>query len=205
MADRSRTKLGSLRLADLHPLDLIAPSFRRYELDRSEVALRLEIDNRLPSDAVLRAAVGLARTVMQPIREHYRQPFSPTSLYRCQELEQVLKHRPPGWVSVSPHTAGLACDLIVPGHDTLEVAEWAAANLPDYDEIICERVDPAQGPRSGWVHIALRDPAHGPHRKRQQSELYHAETGRWVRVAGLTDRLDSGAASAAQRGTGARG
>jgi hypothetical protein len=203
MANRSRTKLDSLRLADLHPLDLIAPSFRCYELDRSEVALRLEIDNHLPSDTVLRAAVRLARTVMQPIREHYQQPISPTSLYRCQKLEQLLKRRPPGWVSVSPHTAGLACDLIVPGHDTLEVARWAADNLPDYDEIICERVDPAQGPRSGWVHIALRDPAHGPNRKWRQSEIYHAQTRRWVRVAGLADRLDSNVASLAQRRSGA--
>lgn len=188
MTDHIDTPLEALRLADLEPLSLIARNFRVQELTRSEIAGRLEIDNRLPGDRELRAAVHLARAVMQPIRDAYG-PFSPDSVYRCQDLERAMKRRPPGWISVSPHTQGWACDLEIPGKSTLELAKWAAAELPDYDQVICECHDPEQGPASGWVHIALRPPGYGKNRKQRLSYIRDRRTGRWVRLQGLTDRV----------------
>lgn len=189
MTNRSRTRLEDLRLADLDPQDQIAPNFRVYELDRSEVAARLGIETRLPDDTVLRAAVHLAREVMQPIREAQGR-FSPLSVYRSQALEQVLKKRPPGWISLSPHTTGCACDLRIPGISTLTLAQWAAEQLPDYDEVCCECIDPAQGPSSGWVHIALRPPGEGPNRRQLQSHIRDPRNGRWVLLEGLRDKVD---------------
>ena len=189
MTNRARTRLDRLCLAELDPQDHIAPNFRVYELNRSEVAARLDIDNRLPDEPTLRAAVHLAREVMQPIRlAHDR--YSPISVYRCQELERVLKKRPPGWTSLSPHTGGWACDLRIPGLSTLALAEWAAAHLPDYDEVMCECIDPTQGPSSGWVHIALRPPGQGPNRKQLVSQIRDPRNGRWVLLPGLTDRVE---------------
>jgi len=189
MTNRSRTRLDNLRLADLDPQDQIAPNFRVYELSRCEVAARLDIDNRLPDDQVLRAAAHLAREVMQPIRNAHDR-YSPMSVYRCQELERAIKRRPPGWVSVSPHTGGWACDLRIPGLSTLALAQWAAANLPDFDEIICERTDPIQGPSSGWVHIALRPPGQGVNRKSLLSQIRDPRSGRWLLFSGLIDRME---------------
>lgn len=189
MTNRSRTTLAHLRLADLDPQDHIAAHFRVYELDRSEVAARLDIPNRLPDDQTLRAAVRVAREVMQPIRAAHER-FSPLSLYRSQELERVLNQRPPGWISLSPHTTGCACDLRIPGITTLTLAQWAAEHLPEYDEIRCERVDPAQGPSSGWVHIALRPAGEGPNRRQLQSQLRDPRTGRWVLLEGLRERVE---------------
>ncbi len=188
MANHIRTRLERLRLADLNPQDLIAPNFRVYELDRSEVANRLDIDNRLPDDTTLHAAVRLAREVMQPIRDAHGR-FSPLSIYRCQTLEQALKRRPPGWRSLSPHVTACAADLRIPGISTLDLAQWAAANLPDYDEVCCERIDPTQGPSSGWVHIALRPAGEGPGRRLLHTEIRDAQTRRWLTLVGLHERL----------------
>ncbi len=184
MAEHQATSLEGLHVVDLHPQDPIAPNFRVYELSRSEIAERLGIGNDLPDDAVLRAAVYLAREVMQPIRNAFGR-FSPNSVYRSQELEQVIKRRPEGWISTSQHTTGCACDLEIPGKSTLELATWAAEHLPAYDQIICECLDPRQGPNSGWVHIALRPPGQGENRRQLLSYILDTRTARWVHLEGL--------------------
>jgi len=184
--DRQVTPLEDLHLADLDPQDKIAPNFRVYELTRSEMADRLGIDNRLPDDAVLRAAVNLVREVMQPIRKEFGR-FSPNSVYRCQELEEVIKRRPKGWISTSPHTNGCACDLEIPGKSTLYVAQWAAKHLPVFDQIICECFDPRQGPSSGWVHVSLRLADQGENRRQLLSYIRDTRTRRWVTVPRLCE------------------
>jgi hypothetical protein len=210
--DRQATPLEDLHLADLDPQDQIAANFRVYELTRSEVADRLGIDNSLSADAFLRgapalddaeamraeavrraeavlgAAVHLAREVMQPMRRKFGR-FSPSSVYRCQALEQVLKKRPTGWISTSLHTTGCACDLDIPGKATLYVAQWAAEHLPAYDQIVCECCDPRQGPNSGWVHVALRPQRQEPERRELSSYVLDTRTLRWVRVPGLCDAV----------------
>lgn len=188
MTDRSNTPLEALSLVGLDPQDHIAPDFRAYELTRFEVADRLGIDNRLPDDATLRAAVRVAREVMQPIRAAQGR-YSPISLYRSQTLEQVLKQRPPGWLSLSPHTTACACDLRIPGMSTLALAQWAAEHLPDYEEVCCECIDPNQGPSAGWVHIALRPAGEGPGRRLLRTQLRDPRTGRWVILEGLHEDL----------------
>ena len=188
MTNRARTKLDNLSLAGLDPQDHIATNFRVYELSRCEVAARLGIDNALPDDQVLRAAVQLVREVMQPIREAHGR-FSPISLYRCQALERVLKKSPPDWISLSPHTGGWACDLRIPGLTTLALAQWASTQLPAFDEVCCECVDPDLGPSSGWVHIALRPTTLGPNRGQLRSQIRDRRNGRWVIVEELQDQI----------------
>ena len=182
--DLSSTPLAQLHIAELDPQDRIAKHFRLYELTVSETADRQRIDNRIGSDEVLRSAVNLAREVLDPIREAYGS-FTPNSVYRCQALERALKGRPSSWLSTSQHTLGWACDVEIVALPTLELAQWAATNLAQFDQIICECHDPAKGPNSGWVHISLVPPGAGRNRRQMLSYVVDAASGRLVYVNGL--------------------
>lgn len=182
--DLSTAPLASLRVADLNPEDRIAPNFRLYELSVSELADRRGIDNRIRDDATLRAAVHLARNVLQPIRDAFG-GFTPNSVYRSQALERQLKDKPASWISTSQHTEGRACDVEIVAKPTLELARWAKDNLADFDQIICECYDPRKGPNSGWVHISLVPPGAGVNRRQVLSYVVDAASGRLVYVSGL--------------------
>lgn len=184
MADHAQTELASLSLATLKPEDSIAPNFQLYELTRSELATRLGVDNDFASDRELRAAAYLARNVLQALRDEFG-GFTPNSVYRSQALERRLKNKPSGWLSTSQHTQGCACDVEIVGKSTLELARWAAKNLPQFDQIICECYDPTKGPNSGWVHISLKAPGQGPNRGKKLSYIRDPATGQMVYVDGL--------------------
>ena len=174
--------ISEISLADITPHTLIAPNFMAYELIRSELADRRGIDNRFPSDQELRAAIHLAREVLQPIRDALGK-FTPNSVFRGNPLERALKNKPATWISTSQHARGEACDIEIVGMTTLALATWAKTNLKDFDQIICECYDPAKGPNSGWVHVSLKAPGTGENR--QQLLSYVADNGKMVYVPGL--------------------
>ena len=184
MTDHARTDLANLSRTALEPSDLIAPNFHLYELTRSELAARLGVENDFASDRELRAAVHLAREVLQRLRNEFG-AFTPNSVYRSQALERRLKNKPSGWLSTSQHTQGCACDVEIVGKSTLELAQWAKANLPQFDQIICECFDPAQGPNSGWVHISLKPPGGGENRRKTLSYIRDPAANQMVYVDGL--------------------
>lgn len=188
MTDRHQEPLKDLSLITINPGDLIAPNFQVYELTKSELASRLGIANNFSNDEELRAAVNLVRNVLQPIRNKFGR-FTPNSVFRSQALERALKHKPSGWISTSQHATGCACDVEIPGKSTLELAEWAKDNLPDYDQIICECYDPREGTNSGWVHISLKPPRQGSNRKQLLSYIRDTDTGRMVYVQGLRESV----------------
>lgn len=182
--DLTRADPATLSLADIKPQDRIAPHFRVYELTRSETADRQRIANGFTSDDELRAAVLLARTVLQPIRDAFG-PYSPNSVFRSQALERALKDRPSSWISTSQHTQGRACDVEIPGLPTLELARWASVHLASFDQIICECYDPRRGPNSGWVHISLVPSGKGPNRRETLSYVIDPGTQRLAYVKGF--------------------
>ena len=182
--DRSRQSLSQLKLDELKPLDKIAPDFRAYELTRSDLAERWEIDNRMTGQQQLMAAVYLVRKALQPIRNEFG-PLTPKSMFRSQELDQVMKRKPRGWISAGQHALGSAADIEVIGVPTITLAKWAAENLPAYDQIICEYYDPDQGPNSGWVHVSLKRPRHGKNRKQVMTYLRDPSIGVMRYVEGL--------------------
>lgn len=186
--DLSSTPLDQLRIAALDPQDRIAKHFRLYELTVSETADRQRIDNRIPDDRVLRSAVHLARTVLDPIRETFGS-FTPNSVFRSQALERSLKGKPSSWISTSQHTEGRACDVEIVAKPTLELARWASTQLADFDQIICECYDPRKGPNSGWVHISVLPPGAGRNRRQVLSYVVDAASGRLVYVSGLQPTL----------------
>lgn len=182
--DLSATPLDAIHLAGLDPRTLIAPNFHVYELTRSDFASRRGIANTFQNDSELRAAVHLARQVLQPVRDAFGS-FTPNSVYRSQPLERALKDKPSTWLSTSQHATGEACDIEIVGMATLELAAWARDHLADFDQIICECYDPRRGPNSGWVHISLKAPGSGKNRRQCLSYVADPESGRLVYVPGL--------------------
>jgi hypothetical protein len=182
--DLSQTPVNEIPLANLDPRTLIAPNFRAYELTQSELATRRGIPNGFANEQHLRAAVHLARQVLQPVRAAFGS-FTPNSVYRSQALERALKNKPATWVSTSQHAVGEACDLEIVGMATLALAAWARDHLDEFDQIICECYDPRQGPNSGWVHVSLCLPGHGTNRRQCLSYVPDPASGRLVYVDGL--------------------
>lgn len=182
--DLSATPLEEINRTGLDPRALVAPNFRVYELTRSDLASRRNIDNSFQSDAELRAAVHLARHVLQPVRTAFG-PFTPNSVYRSQALERALKNKPATWLSTSQHARGEACDIEIVGLPTLELASWARDHLAEFDQIICECYDPRQGPNSGWVHISLKAPGSGMNRRQCLSYVVDKASSKLVYVQGL--------------------
>ena len=181
--DLTSTPPEKISLAGLDPRTLISPNFRAYELTKSDLALRRGIANGFTSDDHLRAAINLARQVLQPIRDKFGS-FTPNSVYRSQALERALKNKPATWQSTSQHARGEACDIEIVGMATLALATWARDHLSVFDQIICECYDPRQGPNSGWVHISLKAPGQGTNRHQCLSYVTDA-SGRLVYVSGL--------------------
>jgi hypothetical protein len=165
------------------PQDQVSAHFRFYELTASELAQRQGIPNLFESAAQVHAAVYLCRKVLQPLRDVFGR-FTPNSVYRSQALERALKGRPKDWTSGSQHCLGEACDVEIPGIATLDLARWASQHI-EFDQIICECYDPAQGANAGWVHISLRPPGGEPNRKELLSYVRDARSGQFIYVAGL--------------------
>ena len=90
--DLRATPLEQISRASLSPQDSIAPDFRYYELTVSEIAARSGIDNGFETDDQLRAAVHLARHVLQPIRDQHGR-FTPNSVFRSPALERAVSGR----------------------------------------------------------------------------------------------------------------
>ena len=182
--DLSKTPIFQISLSELTSDTRIAPNFLLHELTRSELADRRGIDNNFPSDRELRAAIHLAREVLQPIRKELG-PYTPNSVFRGHGLERALKNKPATWISTSQHARGEACDIEIVGMSTLALANWAKDKLKDYDQIICECFDPLKGPNSGWVHISLKAPDSGPNRKQLLSYIRDPRSGRMIYVPEL--------------------
>ncbi len=180
--DRKNEPISQFTLANVSHDTRVAPNFLVYELTRSELADRRGIDNHFATDQELRAAIHLAREVLQPIRNQFGS-FTPNSVFRGHPLERALKNKPASWLSTSQHARGEACDIEIVGMSTLALANWAKDHLTAFDQIICECYDPAKGPNSGWVHISLKAPGSGENRRQLLS--YIADHGKMVYVPGL--------------------
>jgi Peptidase M15 len=192
-------KEGGVEMADLIDLswdrfsletdfqDQISPNFKFYELIRSETADRRRINNTFEKVEELRSAVYLCRNVLQAVRNQFGR-FSPNSVYRGQELERAIKKKRKDWISKSQHTRGQACDIEIPGLSTIDLATWVSENL-EFDQVICECFNQANGPNSGWVHVSLVPPGMEDNRKKLLSYVMDPDKGKYVYVNGLSESV----------------
>ncbi len=131
----------------------LSENFTLAEATKSQVAIRLNIDNSLTAVRdqrtfdVITCLKAVACNILQPIRDHFGVPFTPQSWFRCLELNRNL-----GSSDKSKHRKGQAVDIEVPGIDNLFLAKWIAENL-DFDQLILEFYIDGD-PSSGWVHVS---------------------------------------------------
>ena len=125
----------------------LSPNFTLAELCKSQKALRNGIDNTPTDETIIANLRALAENILQPVRDHYGVPVTPSSCYRCLELNQLI-----GSKDTSQHIKGQAADFEVGGVSNFDLATWIRDNL-DFDQLILEHYTTGD-PSSGWVHCS---------------------------------------------------
>jgi zinc D-Ala-D-Ala carboxypeptidase len=124
----------------------LSANFTLDEAVKSQTALRCGIDNT-PNAEEIECLRRVAQHILQPVRDHFGIPFTPSSWFRCAALCRQI-----GSAETSQHAKGQAADFEVPGVANLALAQWIAANL-DFDQLILEYWE-AGKPAAGWVHCS---------------------------------------------------
>ena len=126
----------------------LSDNFTLAELTKSQTAIRKNIRNE-PGTAEINNLIHLAKTVLQPVREHFGKPVMISSGYRSPELCEAI-----GSSSKSQHARGEAADFEIHSVDNKELATWIAANT-DFDQLILEFYEDGD-PNSGWIHCSVK-------------------------------------------------
>ena len=125
---------------------ILSNNFTLNELTKSQTATRKGIHNE-PSTEHIENLIHLAKTILQPVREHFGKPVMISSGYRSPELCEAI-----GSSAKSQHAKGEAADFEIHGVDNKELAAWISANC-DFDQLILEfYIDGDLN--SGWVHCS---------------------------------------------------
>ena len=127
----------------------LSENFSLEELTRSATATKLGIDNT-PDEEHLNNLQVVVDEIAQPLRDHFGKPVRINSGYRSPALNDAI-----GGSKKSQHSKGEAIDLEIDGVSNMEVAGWITENC-DYDQVILEFYNPAEGPNSGWVHASCK-------------------------------------------------
>ena len=124
----------------------LSKNFSLNEMTRSETALRHDLDNTPPPEAIecLRA---LCDNILQPVRDHFGKSVRVNSGYRHPNVNAKV-----GGSKTSDHCKGMAADIEIAGVPNHELAQWIADNL-EYRQIILEFYTRGV-PDSGWVHVS---------------------------------------------------
>lgn len=127
----------------------LSKNFSLDEVIRSATATKLGIDN-IPEQEHLDNLQVVIDEIAQPLRDHFGKPVRINSGYRSPALNEAI-----GGSKKSQHSKGEALDLEIDGVSNMEVAGWITENC-DYDQVILEFYNPAEGPNSGWVHASCK-------------------------------------------------
>ena len=125
----------------------LSDNFSLHEFTRSQTAIRHNIDNT-PTDTQINNLKSLCIHILQPVRNHFQQPMTISSGFRCVELNLKI-----GGSITSQHVQGQAADIEVHKIGNLELSDWIHNNMK-YDQLILEFHKPEEDPHSGWVHVS---------------------------------------------------
>ncbi|MDD9926153.1 MAG: D-Ala-D-Ala carboxypeptidase family metallohydrolase [Rhodospirillaceae bacterium] len=128
---------------------MLSRNFSLHEAEKSTTAIRLGIDNSVPKGA-FNNVKRVAEHILQRCRDRFGYPITPSSWYRCGELNAVI-----GGAKTSQHMRGEAVDFEIPQVDNLELFEWMiGGGVPVFDQVILEHYVPGD-PNSGWIHASI--------------------------------------------------
>lgn len=122
------------------------PNFTLAELTRSSLALRHGVSN-IPTGEEKTNLMLLATFILQPVRDHFGIPFTPSSGFRSAVVNRLAGSKP-----TSQHRSGQAADFEIPGIPNRILADWIKVNL-NFDQLILEFHNP-DIPNSGWIHAS---------------------------------------------------
>jgi hypothetical protein len=143
---------------------LLSPSFALRELAGADGQWRdaqlaglLEMPSHGPRDRVVDRLAVLARTILQPIRDHVGRPVRINSGFRSKAKNAAT----PGSSATSQHMYGEAADIAIPGYSDAELsalATWiGTSGAFPYGQVIYE--DRRPGSEGGaWIHVSLGAP-----------------------------------------------
>ncbi len=144
----------------------LSPNFILAELIRSRTALQRGLDNT-PDDSALAALRRLTENILQPVRERFGLPFSPSSAYRSAAVNRAVGGSPH-----SQHLRGEAADFSIPGVGALTVAQFIRDHL-SFDQLILA-TGPGGDPQRGWLHCSYRN------EKENRRQLLTFRDGRYL-------------------------
>jgi len=108
------------------------------------------------TDTVAMRLGALARTILQPIRDHIGRPIKINSGYRCSAKNASIA----GSSATSQHMLGEAADIAVPGYTDAQLyalAQWIGKSGLLFGQVIFE--DKRPGTEGGaWIHVSLGAP-----------------------------------------------
>ena len=129
----------------------LTENFSLAELTKSQTAERKGIPNT-PTKLQEQSLKLIAEKILQPVRDHYDIPFTPSSGFRSPELCIAV-----GSSAKSQHCCKVkgeaAVDFEVPGVSNMDLAVWVCENL-DFDQLILECYT---GGNTGWVHCSIAE------------------------------------------------
>jgi hypothetical protein len=134
----------------------LSENFSLVEFTKSGTATKLGIDNT-PKGEHLENLQHVVQKICQPVRDFFGKPVTVNSGYRSPELNKAV-----GGSATSQHCNGEAVDIEIQGIPNKVLADWITENC-EYDQVILEFYNPAEGANSGWVHASLKKD--GPNRK----------------------------------------
>lgn len=124
---------------------LLSKNFDLAELTYSQTATRKSIINS-PGPIEIENLKRLCVVVLEPVLKQFPR-LVVSSAFRSKELNTAI-----GGSKTSQHVNGNAADLVVPGVEPRKVAEWCAANIKNFDQVIWEW---------DWTHVGLAEKPRG--------------------------------------------
>tara|TARA_R110002020_G_scaffold297278_4_gene513090 strand:- start:806 stop:1270 length:465 start_codon:yes stop_codon:yes gene_type:complete len=125
-------------------------NFTLQELCKSQTATRKGIDNSPVDEQIINNLKLLAANILQPVRDNFALPFTPSSGYRSPALNEAI-----GGSATSQHSKGQAADIEVPTIPNIDLAKWIVGELK-FDQLILEFYK-EDDPTAGWIHVSYVD------------------------------------------------
>jgi uncharacterized protein YcbK (DUF882 family) len=119
----------------------LSENFTFEEFERSEIAEKYNIDNKITKDFIRNNIKELVSNVLQPLRDKIDKPITISSGYRCLQVNKKA-----GGVPTSQHVMGQAADIMINGMTSYEIASMIIEMGLPFDQI---------GLYDNFVHVSV--------------------------------------------------